>query len=110
MREGRGPELALQSIPDELVIVTPKIGPQVAWQIVDGEAIVVDLASGNTIGLNPTATFLWSQIDGRQDDDALVTALAGEFDVSPAEARHDTSEFLDDMKKRALIVDARETP
>jgi methyltransferase-like protein len=83
----------------------PKIGPQVAWQIVDGEAIVVDLASGNTIGLNPVATFLWSHIDGTQDDTALVTAVVTEFEVSPALAERDTREFLDEMKRRTLIVD-----
>jgi methyltransferase-like protein len=84
----------------------PKIGAQVAWQVVDGEAIVVDLASGNTIGLNPVATFLWSHIDGHHDDAALVTAVIGEFEVSPADAEHDTLEFLDEMKRRTLIVDA----
>jgi methyltransferase-like protein len=83
----------------------PKIGPQVAWQIVDGEAIVVDLASGNTIGLNPVATFLWSHIDGTRDDTALVTALVAEFEVSPALAERDTREFLDEMQRRTLIVD-----
>jgi len=88
--------------------MTPKIGPQVAWQIVDGEAIVVDLASGNTIGLNPAATFLWSQIDGRHDDSELIVALMTEFEVSPAEAEHDTRAFLDEMKGRTLIVDAQE--
>jgi methyltransferase-like protein len=88
--------------------VTPKIGSQVAWQIVDGEAIVVDLASGNTIGLNPAATFLWSQIDGTHDDKALTSALISEFDVSAAEAENDTREFLDEMKRRTLIVDAQE--
>ena len=84
----------------------PKIGPQVAWQIVDGEAIVVDLASGNTIGLNPVATFLWSHLDGDHDDAALVTAVISEFEVSPADAAHDTREFLDEMKRRTLIVDS----
>jgi hypothetical protein len=86
----------------------PRIGAQVAWQIVDGEAIVVDLASGNTIGLNPTATFLWSQIDGARDDGALVSALATQFEVSPAEAESDTHDFLGEMQRRTLIVDAEE--
>jgi len=82
----------------------PRIGPQVAWQIVDGEAIVVDLASGNTIGLNPSGTFLWSQIDGKHDDRDLVSALITHFEVPPAEAESDTREFLGEMTRRALIV------
>lgn len=88
--------------------MTPKIGPNVAWQIVDGEAIVVDLASGNTIGLNPTGTFLWSQIDGGRDEAALAAAVAEEFDVDTDVAASDTREFLATMQTRALLIDAAE--
>ncbi len=88
--------------------MTPKIGPKVAWQIVDGEAIVVDLASGRTIGLNPSGTLLWSKIDGARDDRELVAALMTEFEVAPDAAETDTREFLDEMTRRALVVDARE--
>jgi methyltransferase-like protein len=88
--------------------MTPKIGPNVAWQIVDGEAIIVDLASGSTIGLNPAGTFVWSQIDGSRDDDAIAAAVAAEFDVSSEVAASDTREFLETMHGRALLVDAAE--
>ena len=86
----------------------PKIGPNVAWQIVDDEAIIVDLASGKTIGLNPTATVLWSSIDGQRDADALATALAGTFAVSAETAQSDTAEFLTELTRRSLIVDAED--
>ena len=68
---------------------------------------MVDLASGNTIGLNPVATFLWSHLDGHHDDAELVTAVVGEFEVSSAVAEHDTREFLDEMKRRTLIIDTQ---
>lgn len=84
----------------------PKIGPNVAWQIVDGEAIVVDLQSGKTIGLNPAGTFLWSQLDGSHDAGALAAAMAAEFDVTSDAAATDTNAFLAEMTRRGLIVDA----
>lgn len=84
----------------------PKIGPNVAWQIVDGEAIVVDLASGTTVGLNPTGTFLWSQMDGGRDLDALAAEMAAQFDVDRSTADADTREFFDEMTRRALVIDA----
>lgn len=86
--------------------MTPKIGPQVAWQIVDGEAIVVDLASGSTIGLNPTGTYLWSQIDGGRDVEALTDSVASYFEISREEAASDTNAFVSELQRRALIVDA----
>jgi len=79
-----------------------RIAPQVAWQIVDGEAIVVDLDSGKTLGLNPTATWLWSHLDGR-DARQLAEELASEFDVSRDEAEHDVSDFLRILNERKLI-------
>lgn len=82
----------------------PKPGPQVAWQIIDGEAVIVDLATGATIGLNPTATFLWSHLDGR-DATALAEALAAEFEVERAEADADVRDFLGQMQERKLIID-----
>lgn len=86
--------------------MTPKIGPNVAWQLVDGEAIVVDLASGTTVGLNPTGTFLWSHIDGGRDLDALADALASHFRVTRDVAESDTREFFDEMSRRALVLDS----
>lgn len=88
--------------------MTPKISPNVAWQIVDGEAIVVDLASGQTIGLNATGTFLWSRLDGTRDPQALAAALVAEFEVPDDMAASHTHEFLSAMKTRELIVDATE--
>jgi hypothetical protein len=78
---------------------------QVAWQIVDGEAIVVDLGSGKTIGLNPTATFLWSQLDGR-DETELARALVSDFDVDPDQAASDVRDFLRTMRERNLIAES----
>lgn len=87
----------------------PKIGPNVAWQIVDGEAIVVDLGTGKAIGLNASGTFLWSQVDGNRDSGMLAAAIAREFDVTDDEAMADIDEFLTLMQSRELIVDAAES-
>lgn len=82
-----------------------KVGSQVAWQIVDDEAVVIDLASGMTIGLNPTAAFLWSHLAGHSEDE-LIAALAEEFEIDDATARADVHAFLADMRERKLIEDA----
>ena len=55
------------------------------------------------IGLNATATFLWSQLDGG-DENALASAIANEFDVSEEAAKGDVRTFVDDMRRRNLIV------
>jgi hypothetical protein len=81
------------------------IAIQVAWQIVDGEAIIVDLASGKTIGLNPTATFLWSRLE-EQDEQNLTRSLAGAFNIDWETAAADVRAFLETMRKRGLVSES----
>ncbi len=81
-----------------------RIGPQVAWQIVEGEAIVVDLDSGLTIGLNPTGTFIWSQLQGRSESE-IAAATAKEFEVEPDGAMADVHDFVEELRRRRLIVE-----
>ena len=72
-----------------------KPAPQVAWQVIDGEAVVVDLASGVTIGLNPAGTFLAKVFQSGADAE-LLAQLKRDFSsvrhVKPASSRQDSSE------------------
>jgi len=81
-----------------------KPAPQVAWQVVDGEAVVVDLASGVTIGLNPAGTFIWSQLAGHDEND-IAAATATHFDIDAQTAAADVDEFLRMLRARNLIVE-----
>lgn len=83
----------------------PKIASHVAWQVVDGEAVIINVASGATIGLNPTATFIWTQLDGRSQSE-LAAATASQFGVEPGRAAADVEEILGEWQRRSLIVDA----
>ncbi len=78
---------------------------QVAWQIIDGEAILVDLASGKTIGLNPTATWLWSHLEGR-DASELADEMTSSFDVDRSDAEKDVDDFLRLLRERKLIAES----
>lgn len=90
--------------------MVPRIAPHVAWQIVDGEAVIVDLSSGKSLGLNATGTFLWSQINGGRDSDSIAASMAAEFEISSETAASDTKEFLSEMSDRALILNDESTP
>ncbi|HEX8172987.1 MAG TPA: PqqD family protein [Thermoanaerobaculia bacterium] len=81
------------------------VAKEIAWQVVDGEAIIVDLASGKTIGLNPTGTYLWTQLDGR-DEHELAAALAAKFDVDQESASRDVREFLSLLRERRLLTES----
>ncbi len=76
--------------------------PRVAWQVLDGEAILIDLDRGRTLGLNETGSFLWPRLASSSEDD-LVGALVAEFDVTSETARSDVHAFLQQLRERGFV-------
>ncbi len=70
------------------------MSPRVAWQMVGDEVIVLDVASGRAVGLNPVATFIWRNLE-KLPPEELPPAIAREFDVDETTARADLEAFVD---------------
>jgi len=82
--------------------VASRIRAHVAWQQVGGEAVLVDLETGNAVGLNPTGSFVWTRLDD-QPDSEIAVALAEHFDIEKDEAAGDVREFVSRMRDRGFI-------
>ena len=82
-----------------------KVQPHVAWQMVGTEAVVMDLASGRTVGFNPTGSFIWSRL-AAGDDHGLVEAFAARFHVSNEAATSDVAAFLAYLVEQNLVAPA----
>ena len=80
-----------------------RIAPHLAWQIVDGEGVIVDLAGRRVIGLNPTASLVLSLLDTHQEG-AIAAEIARCFEVDEPTARNDTRDFLEWLRARGLAV------
>ena len=76
-----------------------------AWQEIDGEGVVMDLAQGKVLGLNPVGAFIWSQLPDH-DAEAVARALAGRFEVDLETARGVVRSFLDELLAEGLIAEA----
>jgi hypothetical protein len=81
-----------------------QVHPRVAWQLLDGRAVLIDLERATALGLNDSASFLWQRLDGR-DAHALAGELAGEFELEPEQARRDVDEFLGLLRARGFLAD-----
>lgn len=88
-------------------IVTWSRNPRVAWQVFGGEAVLVDLGSGRTLGLNATAGFIWSKIE-EQSIDEIGLALAAQHDISSADAQRDVTEFVELLATEGMLTPAGE--
>lgn len=71
---------------------------------IDDEIVVMRLDTGEFFSLAGTAAATWRLIDGTRDRDALVKALAADFDGGEADIALDVDEFITQLKEFGLIV------
>ncbi|MCI0477419.1 MAG: PqqD family protein [Anaerolineales bacterium] len=77
---------------------------------IEDEIIIVPLASGigdtedELYSLNPTGQAIWKHLDGARSLDAVVDALAMEFNAPRAELETDVLGFCNEMVTRGILV------
>jgi hypothetical protein len=108
VREARADERGLRRGVVELIsnreAMSITLQPRIAWQVIDGEGVVLDLDGQRVMGLNDTAVFLLERLPS-VDESSLAAALAAEFDVSIETARADVNGFLAELRRRGLAVE-----
>ena len=72
---------------------------------IDDEVILMRLDNGELLSLAETAAAVWRLIDGSRDRDALVTALAAEFDADQQLIARDVGELLQQLKEAGLVAE-----
>jgi hypothetical protein len=82
-----------------------RVAPGIAWQTIDGEGVVLDLERGRSLGLNATATLIFSLVETHAEQ-AIAAELSQRFSVTLEEARADVSSFLDVLRQGGLVVEA----
>ncbi len=82
------------AIPGEAV---PVRSGSMAWQMLDGEMVLLSLGGKEMMGLNPVAGSIWSLIDGARSVAQIAQALTAEFEVSGEAAEADVREFVAEL-------------
>ncbi len=79
---------------------------RITWQELDGEAVVLDLAGSRYFSLNRTGTILLELMREDRELSELVDALVCEFgEQGSSRITADVSLFLDDLRRRGLLVE-----
>jgi Coenzyme PQQ synthesis protein D (PqqD) len=81
-----------------------RLSPDVVFRDLEGEAVILDLASGRYFGLNAVGTRIWTLLDAGTAVDAIVGTLAGEYDADADQIARDVTRLLDDLLSRGLVV------
>jgi len=91
--------------PAQQLSVALRRHPDVAWQTIGDEAVLMSLApEGRVVGLNPAGSLLWSMLEER-DENGLVAAVVERFAIDDARAREDVRGFLALLRERGLVIE-----
>lgn len=71
---------------------------------IDDEVVVMRLDNGDFFSLAGTAAATWRLIDGGRDRDALLAALAEQFEVAEVDIAADLDEFLAELREMGLLA------
>jgi hypothetical protein len=76
--------------------------PRIAWQVLDGEAVLIDLEEGRSLGLNAAGSLLWPRL-ATSSVDELAELLVAEFAIDHEAALRDVEAFLSLLRARGFI-------
>ena len=82
----------------------PARHPQTAYQVVDGQAVIVLADSGQVTILNEIGAFIWGLCDGAHSLEQIVSAVVEEYEVTEEVAAQDALEFLEQMAELQAIL------
>lgn len=78
---------------------------RVMSQQVEGEAVLLDIDSGEYYALNEVGGLLWDLCDGSRSVGDLAERISTEFDVDSSVALTDAIELLDGLAGVGLVVE-----
>jgi hypothetical protein len=81
--------------------------PKVTSEIIDGEAIMINLESGNYYNLNPTGTDIWDGVEKGLTLSEIITRLARRYDGELPTMENSAARLVEQLKEEDLI---REEP
>jgi hypothetical protein len=75
----------------------------VAWRMIDGEAVIVTPADSTMHTLNDVGTRIWELMTGNRSLQDVANILCTEFDVDKDRAEKDTIWFAECLAKKGLV-------
>lgn len=81
----------------------PRVSSRCAWQVVEKEAVLLDLDGRRVLGLNPVGSFVFPLIDGTRTVGGLAAEVAQRFGVPVQRAEADLQVFLAGLAQRGFV-------
>jgi len=78
----------------------------VITQQVEGQTILLRVDDGGYYAIDEVGAAIWERCDGNCPVGEIVIQLTAEFDAPEATIRADVLEFVQDLRRERLLVDA----
>lgn len=75
-----------------------------AWRIIDGEAIIVTSKDSSIHSLNRVGTRIWELCDGKRTAGDISKIISEEFEVTSEKAFKDIEEFLGALSSKGIVT------
>jgi hypothetical protein len=77
----------------------------VVYEVVDGQAVLVDPTGVELLTLNAVGTLVWEELDGRRGPAEIAADLVARFDgVTVDQLAGDVADFLAEAEDAGLVV------
>lgn len=83
---------------------SPRPSPDVVYQEIDGEVVLVQLSTNRIYSLNETGARLWALLEAGYDPPGIRRELCREFDVDPAQLEDQVDTLLDRLAGEGLLT------
>lgn len=81
-----------------------KKNPQLPWQTIHGETIIIDPKTQNSFELNELGSFIWQLIDGKNTTLEIQNGICEHYDAPPEVVTKDLSDLFNLMIENQLVV------
>lgn len=90
-------------------VISFKINPDIVYDTIDGEVILLDIDKGNYYQLKNEAVIVWSNLESRKTSSttAVAKSLAKGTDYSPNEILQSISPFISQLESERIILEVR---
>ena len=75
----------------------------VAWRVIEGEALLVSPKTSNIFPMDEIGTRIWSLVDGLRTGRDIARMLEEEYDQDLSAIESDLRLFIDDLMKSGLV-------
>ncbi len=81
-----------------------RVGEDVVFRELDGEAVILNLASGVYFGLDEVGTRIWQLIEQHGGLRDVLARLREEYDAAPDVLEHDLVDLASQLAAKGLVV------